>query len=690
MSQEETPEFLEKLKNSLDMFIAYQEMNDQQIDDFILQEETGTFYRYDFFLLSYVNLNPEFLPFVIDRPIKFIDFIQNALINFQDAYFQDEPAKTNLFKEFIIVNFKEIPFTNQIYRLMEKSERPDALQNDSSLFLECKNLFYKLIMLQGEITMVSKPRSLGKYKIHSCTTCNRGYLEENNWVIGKARFKQSKINAFTRNAGVDQEHTDKHTGFLLSEKAKCICDAKRLVFKEQILITYQEVVIRLNNFNRLVVIFEGNINENFKLGQKICITGYLINHFDKLTKGTRCEGTISMYALKYDLVANIQNEVMANEIMHDVAQPIKFIRSDIINKNRLIRSFCRKIKKKYYAKLFMLLALVSGTSYVRNNNEVRAQIHVLFTGPSGSHKFDLMKAASSVVKESKYIPLHEGLGTDLIFTMSKKDTISFEAGAFLMGNKDVTFIHDINLIHSKNKELLNDILFNQRIKKYFENANYEITIHTSIIASCEPLFRIKNKDKAIDIANSCGVAESMLNLFDAVVNLDDGNNLDEIDHQINHLIKFYTDKPPTLSKKRGGGEGEDEEPEEGGKKGKKEKELMSEAELKAYLEDCKKIQVKLSSKAYTLVTVYLKSTGENYTTSDLERVVRFTQAHAKLLGRSYATVFDVISVITVIEANEFGGLVENAKEKILIKSLNDYQELEAAIIKKLDLGEVVN
>ena len=45
---------------------------------------------------------------MIDKPIKFIDFIQNALINFQDAYFQDEPTKTNLFKEFIIVNFKEM------------------------------------------------------------------------------------------------------------------------------------------------------------------------------------------------------------------------------------------------------------------------------------------------------------------------------------------------------------------------------------------------------------------------------------------------------------------------------------------------------------------------------------------------------------------------------------------------------
>lgn len=64
-----------------------------------------------------------------------------------------------------------------------------------------------------------------------------------------------------------------------------------------------------------------------------------------------------------------------------------------------------------------------------------------------------------------------------------------------MGNKDITFMHDINLIHSKNKELINDILFNQKIKKCFENASYEFTVKTSIIASCEPLYRSKAKDR---------------------------------------------------------------------------------------------------------------------------------------------------------------------------------------------------
>lgn len=65
-----------------------------------------------------------------------------------------------------------------------------------------------------------------------------------------------------------------------------------------------------------------------------------------------------------------------------------------------------------------------------------------------------------------------------------------------MGNKDITFMHDINLIHSKNKELINDILFNQKIKKCFENASYEFTVKTSIIASCEPLYRSKAKERS--------------------------------------------------------------------------------------------------------------------------------------------------------------------------------------------------
>jgi len=389
-----------------------------------------------------------------------------------------------------------------------------------------------------------------------------------------------------------------------------------------------------------------------------------------------------MYALKHDLMASLLNEPLLSEIIPDLPQDSKFIKNDILNKNRLIRSFCPKIKKKYYAKLFMLLALVSGTSYLRNNAEVRAQIHMLFVGPSGSHKFDLMRAASSVVSESKYIPLSENLGHDFVFTMSKKqDTVSFEAGAFLMGNKDVTFVHDINLVNGKNKELLNDILFGQKVKKYFENANYEISVKTSIIASCEPLFRAKAKERTNqDIATSCGVAEGLLNLFDAVVNLDIGNNDEEINFQITHLIKFYTEKPPF------GGCAKSEEDD---KKGKKDIELLTEEQLREYLEDCKKIRVRVCQRAYAVLFPYLKQASRAYSSTELERLVRFTQAHAKLLGRSCATVYDVVSVITLLESNDSKQIVDNAKEKILIKTLKEYEELELSVLSKLDLYDTL-
>ena len=394
----------------------------------------------------------------------------------------------------MIINFKEIPYTSQVYRFMDKIDAIPTSEN--TLFLECQNLFYKLIMLQGEIILVTKSKSMEKFRIYHCSICNRGFLEENNWVLGKTRLRQSKLPMYVRNIAIDEEQTDGFTGYLKSEKLKCICDSKRLAAREKILINYQEIVIKLSNQNRLTVLFEGNGNESFKLGQKICVTGYLINHFDKLNKNGRCEGTISMYAMNCSLVANIQHEVLREEVMAEVPQPDQSIKRDIINKNRLIRSFCPKIKKKHFAKLFMLLALVSGTSYMKSTNEIRSQIHVLFVGPSGSHKFDLMRAASNIVKESKYIPLAENLGSDFVFMMNKKqDTISFEAGPLLMGNKDITFMHDINLVHSKNKDLLNEILFSQKIKKYLENANYEIALKTAIIASCEPLYRVKSKDK---------------------------------------------------------------------------------------------------------------------------------------------------------------------------------------------------
>ena len=258
-----------------------------------------------------------------------------------------------------------------------------------------------------------------------------------------------------------------------------------------------------------------------------------------------------------------------------------------------------------------------------------------------------------------------------------------KAGAFLMGNKDITFMHDINLIHSKNKELINDILFNQKIKKCFENASYEFTVKTSIIASCEPLYRAKGKDKNANISVQCGVSESLLNLFDAVVNLDLGNNDEEINFQITHLIKFYTDKPPFGTfQKRGEQPVEDQNQ---GKKNKKEKDLLTEDDLRVYIEDCQKALVKISQKAYTTLICYLRTVEANYSTADLERMVRFVQAHAKLLGRSYATVYDVISVITLFEANEYKGTVDNAKEKILIKTLQEYSELENSIIAKLDM-----
>ena len=109
----------------------------------------------------------------------------------------------------------------------------------------------------------------------------------------------------------------------------------------------------------------------------------------------------------------------------------------------------------------------------------------------------------------------------------------------------------------------------------------------------------------MDIATSCGVSESLLNLFDAVVNLDIGNNDEEINYQINHLIQFYTDVPPFGSTRKP----EQETGINGQKKQKKEKEHLTEDDLRTYIEDCKKILVKVSQRAYNAITCYLKTVG---------------------------------------------------------------------------------
>ena len=493
---EESDEFLNGLKSSLQSFIAYQEMSDQQMEDIINNEETGIFHKYDFFMLSYLSLNPEYLSFVVEKTPKFVDFVINALINYQDDQFEQDPQRSCLFKEFLIINFREIPYTNQVYRFMDKIDTIQSSEN--TLFLECQNLFYKLIMLQGEVILITKSKSMEKFRIYHCGVCNRGYLEENNLVMGKTRLKQSKLPTFVRNVAIDDEYTDQFTGYLKYEKLRCICESRKLNPREKVLITYQDIVIKLSNQNRLTVTFEGNVNEALNLGQRICVTGYLINHFDRPNKNGRCEGSISMYAINCSHVTNRQHEVLRTEIMTEVPQPDSSIKKDIQNKNRLIRSFCPKIKKKYFAKLFMLLGLISGTSYMRNNYQVRSQIYMLFVGPSGSHKFDLMRAASNIVKESKYIPLVESHGDDFVFMINRKgDSISFEAGPLLMGNREITFVHDINLVHSKNKELLTQILLTQKvIKNPSDGAKYEIPVNTSLIASCEPLYRAKaGKDK---------------------------------------------------------------------------------------------------------------------------------------------------------------------------------------------------
>lgn len=179
----------------------------------------------------------------------------------------------------------------------------------------------------------------------------------------------------------------------------------------------------------------------------------------------------------------------------------------------------------------------------------------------------------------------------------------------------------------------------------------------------------------------------MLNLFDAVVNLDIGNNDEEINYQITHLIKFYTKQPPFGTFNREIQEIQDDEeapaPQQP-KKTKKDKDLHTEDDLRGYIEDCQKVLVKISQRAYTTLICYLRTVEANYSTADLERMVRFVQAHAKLLGRSYATTYDVISIVALFESNEYKGIVENAKEIILIKTLQEYSELENGVLAKLD------
>ena len=83
MEFEETEDLLARLKASLDSYITYQEASDQQMEDIIDNPELFIFHKYDFYLLTFISLNPEFLTLVVERPTKFIDAISNALINYQ-------------------------------------------------------------------------------------------------------------------------------------------------------------------------------------------------------------------------------------------------------------------------------------------------------------------------------------------------------------------------------------------------------------------------------------------------------------------------------------------------------------------------------------------------------------------------------------------------------------------------------
>jgi DNA helicase MCM9 len=422
------------------------------------------------------------------------------------------------------------------------------------------------------------------------------------------------------------------------------------------------------------VILKNELIDKCMAGDKIIVCGCLIARWRPIKANQMMSSELCIVASSVLPVYQRINSLISS---NDEDNPVKEFWKNfgtipsIEGRNVLVNSFCPEIYDLEIVKLCLILTLLSGS----DGDSGRKNIHILLVGDSGTSKSHLIYALSKILPRSIFTTGSGTTGAGLTVAAVKDPNGSMggewtiEPGALPLADGGICCIDEFMAIKSSDKMAIHEAMEQQTISVAKAGIVCKVNTRCSIIAACNGN-QINEDEK---ISSSVALSSPLLSRFDLILALTNKNSFgsDDWDERLSNSI---------LETKIKGSES------------------SFNFDLKKYLGIAKKLLPKITQASQKVLLKYYEiQRGNEFRESArttarlLESLIRITEAHAKLMGRSnWAQLEDAVWAVWLIDISLPSQVIfSTAKFNLLNHSLPNSESLLKEVAGRLKLSILV-
>eukprot|EP00873_Tetraselmis_striata_P027898 jgi/Tetstr1/448162/TSEL_035453.t1 len=571
--------------------------------------------------LELADENVGFADALLRSPKPVLRLLDQALLIAQQRMAQSHPQREAMcVKELVAARLHSLPYAGD--------QDSPLLQPDIGCIRSCHA--GRLLVLQGTIVSCGPTKLLEMQRLYECTRCRHRFLVE----------ASLELRGTLRLPGVCPSQRDKPckgTTFQPVDGAQVHSDYQEVRLQEGV------QCLAMGSLPRSVpVILQDDLVDTCRPGDSVEVTGMVLNMWQPLIPGVRCEVELMVRALHLALTNDSKAAVEVEpEMEQEFEQFWEAHRTcPLLGRNKILASLCPQVYGLATVKLATALLLIGGVP----RDKIRGHLHMLIVGDPGTGKSQFLKYAAKLSSRSV---MTSGKGTSsagLTATAVKEaGQWGLEAGALVLADGGVCCIDEFDGIKESDRASILEAMEQQTLS--IAKAGLVTTLSTAT-----SVFGVMNPKKAYDpnqpLSVNTGLSTPLLSRFDLVLVLLDKDHPEWDSTVSGHILASHGMQgaaAPGSSPLSGGDEGHG----------------WSMEVLRKYVSWVKaKFNPVISPEAEATLLRYYQCqrqsehrSAERTTIRMLESLARVAQAHARLMARNEALQQDAVVALSLMDSS---------------------------------------